>query len=123
MKKLKSYYMHLRNHQGMERKWIFPLAIGSIVSLFLLFLTTLSSSDGTPLLPFYRSLTASNSVFVESKLHPVPVSTLPPPPRLAYLISGSNGDGKMLKRTLEALYHPRNRYYHALYSHRRVISI
>lgn len=110
MKKLRSYYMHLRNHQGIERKWIFPLAIGSIVSLFLVFLTTLTSSDGTPLLPFYRSLTAANSVFVESKLHPVPVSTLPPPPRFAYLISGSNGDGKMLKRTLEALYHPRNRY-------------
>lgn len=111
MKKLKSYYMHLRNHHGgAERKWIFPLAIGSIVSLFLLFLTTLTSSDGTPLLPFYRSLTASNSVFVESKLHPVPVSNLPPPPRFAYLISGSNGDGNMLKRTLEALYHPRNRY-------------
>ena len=104
--------MHLRNQQGMgmERRWIFPLAIGSIVSLFLLFLTTLSSSDGTPLLPFYRSLTASSSVFVESKLRPAPVSALPPPPRLAYLISGSNGDGKALRRTLEALYHPRNRY-------------
>lgn len=110
MKKLKSYYMHFRNHQTMERKWIFPLAIGSIVSLFLLFLTTLTSSDGTPLLPFYRSLTAANSVFVESKLRPLPISTLPPPPRFAYLISGSNGDGKMLRRTLEALYHPNNRY-------------
>ncbi|PON54815.1 Glycosyl transferase [Trema orientale] len=111
MKKLKSYYMHLRQPQSsVERKWIFPLAIGSIVSLFLLFLTTLSSSDGTPLIPFYRSLTAYNSIFVESKLKPIPVSTLPPPPRFAYLISGSNGDGKMLKRTLEALYHPRNRY-------------
>ncbi|KAF4376631.1 hypothetical protein CsatB_021628 [Cannabis sativa] len=110
MKKLKSYYMHLRQPQSIERKWIFPLAIGSIVSLFLLFLTTLTSSDGTPLLPFYRSFTAYSSVFVESKLKPVPVSNLPPPPRFAYLVSGSNGDGKMLKRTLEALYHPRNSY-------------
>lgn len=110
MKRLKSYYMHLRHHQSMERKWIFPLAIGSIVSLFLLFLTTLTSPDGTPLLPFYRSISASSSVFVESKLHPLPVSYLPPPPRFAYLISGSNGDGNMLKRTLQALYHPRNRY-------------
>lgn len=102
--------MHLRQPQSVERKWIFPLAIGSIVSLFLLFLTTLTSSDGTPLLPFYRSLTSYSSVFVESKLRPVPVSNLPPPPRFAYLISGSNGDGRMLKRTLEALYHPRNQY-------------
>lgn len=110
MKRLRSYYMNLRHPQTMERKWIFPLAIGSIVSLSLLFLTTLTSPDGTTFLPFYRSLTASNSVFVESKLHVIPTSSLPPPPRLAYLISGSNGDGKMLKRTLEALYHPRNSY-------------
>ncbi|KDP32394.1 hypothetical protein JCGZ_13319 [Jatropha curcas] len=31
-------------------------------------------------------------------------------PRLAYLISGSAGDGVSLKRTLKALYHPRNQY-------------
>ncbi|KAM1175955.1 hypothetical protein EV1_028042 [Malus domestica] len=74
MKKLKSYHSHLRHHQIMELKWIFPLAIGSIVSLFLLFLTTLTSSDGTPLLPFYRSLSISRSVFIESKLHPIAMS-------------------------------------------------
>lgn len=102
--------MHLRHPQTMERKWIFPLAIGSILSLFLLFLTTLTSHDGTPLLPFYRSFYAPGSIFVESKLHPLPVSSLPPPPRLAYLISGSRGNGEMLKRTLLALYHPSNRY-------------
>ncbi|CAK9170027.1 unnamed protein product [Ilex paraguariensis] len=111
MKKLKSYYMHLRHPKTMERKWIFPLAIGSILSLFLLFLATLTSPDGTPLLPLYRYATSSSSsVFVESKLHPKPIATLPPPPRFAYLISGSNGDGNMLKRTLQALYHPNNRY-------------
>lgn len=111
MKKLKNYYLHLRHPPtSSERKWIFPLAVGSIVSLFLLFLATLSSPDGTPLLPIYRSVTASYSVFVESKLHPIPVSPLPPPPRFAYLISGSVGDGKSLKRTLLALYHPHNSY-------------
>ncbi|CAA3005821.1 beta-glucuronosyltransferase 14B-like [Olea europaea subsp. europaea] len=112
MKKLKNCYMHLRHPQTMERKWIFPLAIGSIVSLFLLFLTTLTSPDGVPLLPlqrYYSSATAA-SIFVESKLHPVPISILPPPPRLAYLISGSAGDGGMLRRTLQALYHPHNQY-------------
>ncbi|OAY29854.1 beta-glucuronosyltransferase GlcAT14A [Manihot esculenta] len=110
MKRLKSYYMHFRHHQAMERKWIFPLAIGSIVSLFLLFLTTLSFPDGTPLLPLYRSFSSFSSRFVEPKLQPIPVSNLPPPPRFAYLISGSAGDGNMLKRTLQALYHPNNRY-------------
>lgn len=96
----------------MERKWIFPLAIGSVVSLFLLFLTTLTSPDGTPLLPLhlYYSTSSAASIFVESKLRPIPISFLPPPPRFAYLISGSAGDGGMLKRTLLALYHPNNHY-------------
>ncbi|KAK4272041.1 hypothetical protein QN277_020644 [Acacia crassicarpa] len=110
MKKLKSYYMHLRHHHAFQRRWIFPIVIGSVLFLFVLCLATLTSPASTHLLPFYRSLTASYSVFVESKLHPIPVSSLPPPPRIAYFISGSNGDGNMLKRTLLALYHPHNRY-------------
>ncbi|XP_077212807.1 beta-glucuronosyltransferase GlcAT14B-like [Tasmannia lanceolata] len=97
---------------NMERKWILPLAIGSLVSLLLLFFTTLVTPDGLGFFPFRLAYhTASGSpIFVESKLHVTPISTLPPPPRLAYLISGSNGDGEMLKRTLLALYHPINRY-------------
>ncbi|GAA0158533.1 glycosyltransferase [Lithospermum erythrorhizon] len=112
MKKLKNYYLNIRHPHTMEKKWIFPLAVGSIVSLFLLFLATLSSSDGTPLLPLYRyySTASANSIFIESKLHPLPVSSAPPPPRFAYLISGSSGDGVSLKRTLLALYHPGNQY-------------
>ncbi|KMT17150.1 hypothetical protein BVRB_2g040610 [Beta vulgaris subsp. vulgaris] len=99
-----------------RRKWIFPLAIGSILSLFLLFLTTLTTSPSSPLLSFYRyssSLSSSSSsIFVESKLHPAPisVSNLPTPPRFAYLVSGSSGDGVSLKRTLLSLYHPHNQY-------------
>ncbi|KAJ8775056.1 hypothetical protein K2173_020060 [Erythroxylum novogranatense] len=111
MKKLKSYYMQFRHHQKTERRrWIFPLAIASIVFLFLLFLTTLTSYDGSPILSFSRSYSVLGSKFVESKLQPISVSTLPPPPRFAYLISGSTGDGNMLKRTLMSLYHPRNKY-------------
>ena len=102
--------MHFRHPPNMERRWIFLLAIGSMVSLFLLFLSLMTSPGGTSLFPFYKSLAVSSSFFVESKLHPVPVSSLPPPPRFAYLISGSIGEGNMLKRTLEALYHPINRY-------------
>ncbi|KAL8114642.1 hypothetical protein AgCh_021486 [Apium graveolens] len=90
---------------------MFPLAIASIVSLFLLFIGTLTCSDGTPVIPFYRYAALSDdSLFIESKLRVVPVSKLPPPPRLAYFISGSVGDGAMLKRTLLALYHPHNQY-------------
>ena len=47
--------------------------------------------------------------FVESKLRVSPTSK-DPIPILAYLISGSIGDGDSLKRTLTALYHPRNQY-------------
>lgn len=112
MKKLKNYYLNIRHPHTMEKKWIFPLAVGSIVSLFLLFLATLSSSNGTPLLPLYRyyASASASSIFIESKLRPLPVSASPPPPRFAYLISGSAGDGKSLIRTLMALYHPLNQY-------------
>ncbi|GAB4832176.1 Beta-glucuronosyltransferase GlcAT14A [Ancistrocladus abbreviatus] len=115
MKRLRNYCLKMRHPQSttMERKWLFPLAIGSVVSLFLLFLTTLTSPAGFPLLSvfLYRSAaSAASSVFVESKLRPLPISLLPPPPRFAYLISGSAGDGKMLQRTLLALYHPHNHY-------------
>ncbi|XP_014502833.1 beta-glucuronosyltransferase GlcAT14A [Vigna radiata var. radiata] len=112
MKKFKNYYMHLRHHHHhAERRWVFPLAVGSLLSLFLLFVATLTSPEGTPILPFYRSITAASySVFVESKLHPLPVPALPPPPRLAYLVSGSAGDGGAVRRVLLALYHPGNRY-------------
>ncbi|KAE9466543.1 hypothetical protein C3L33_01548, partial [Rhododendron williamsianum] len=74
-------------------RWILPLAIFSTLSLLLLFLTTLTFPPS-----------------VEPNLQPLPTSLLPPPPRLAYLVSGSVGDGPMLKRTLLALYHPSNRY-------------
>ncbi|KAL8266340.1 hypothetical protein R6Q59_003684 [Mikania micrantha] len=111
MKKFTSYYMHLRHPHTMERKWIYPVTIASIVTFFLLFLATLTSSDGTPLLPLYRYYAgAPASVFVEHKLRPIPIPVLPPPPRFAYLISGSKLESAMLRRTLLALYHPNNRY-------------
>ncbi|KAG6483999.1 hypothetical protein ZIOFF_060792 [Zingiber officinale] len=111
-----------------DRKWIAPLAIGATVSLvLLLFLTTLSSPDfplallPLSLLPSALLSHPSNPfaalyapVFVESKLRPAPPASLlgndRPPPRLAYLISGTVGDGNMIRRVLLALYHPANRY-------------
>ncbi|KAG0470858.1 hypothetical protein HPP92_017558 [Vanilla planifolia] len=119
MKSLSSF--HCRS-PGLDRKWIVPLAIGSIVSLLLLFLTTLSSPEAAvslvpfSFLPSFISSSAASAFykpsFVESKLRASsPLSnTLHLPPRLAYLISGTAGDGPMLKRTLEALYHPTNCY-------------
>ncbi|KAL0725117.1 hypothetical protein Bca4012_039716 [Brassica carinata] len=119
MKKIRSYYSNARHHHhhhhhhSSERRWIlFPIAIASIFALFLLFLTTLTSP--ARFLPFTRPVlltgSGSSSSFAESKIKPKPVSSLPSPPRFAYLISGSAGDGKSLRRTLLALYHPSNRY-------------
>ncbi|CAO2841298.1 unnamed protein product [Amaranthus hypochondriacus] len=47
--------------------------------------------------------------FVESKIRISPISKNPLP-KIAYLISGSRGDGESLKRTLKAVYHPWNEY-------------
>ncbi|XP_010531794.1 PREDICTED: beta-glucuronosyltransferase GlcAT14A [Tarenaya hassleriana] len=115
MKRLRSYYANMRHQQqASERKWIFfPLMIGSMFAFFLLFLTALTSPEGTRFLPFARPVLLSgsgSSVFVESKLKSQTITSSPAPPRFAYVISGSAGDGGALRRTLLALYHPNNRY-------------
>ncbi|MED6144737.1 Beta-glucuronosyltransferase GlcAT14A, variant 2 [Stylosanthes scabra] len=102
--------------QQRKRIVVFRLGIATLLFLFTLLLfaaTTLTS----PILSSYilpTSITASitRSLFVESKLHslPIPPTSDSVPPRLAYLISGSKGDAQALTRTLLALYHPRNRY-------------
>eukprot|EP01018_Ginkgo_biloba_P010271 Gb_33176 [translate_table: standard] len=115
MKKLMQMHFSLAR---MERKWILPLAFCSLVSLFLVVLflnvgeiyshNSLQSILST--FPFGSVLSQSKPVFVESKIPTPAPSALPGPPRLAYLISGSKGDGEKLKRTLAALYHPLNQY-------------
>ncbi|CAA6658422.1 unnamed protein product [Spirodela intermedia] len=39
-----------------------------------------------------------------------PVEFEPEPPRIAYLITGTKGDNMRMRRTLQAVYHPRNQY-------------
>ena len=58
-----------------------------------------SSSSSSSLLSSSSSSSSSSSV-----------SPFPSTPRLAYVISGSKGDGLQARRTLLALYHPRNQY-------------
>eukprot|EP01018_Ginkgo_biloba_P024920 Gb_00733 [translate_table: standard] len=100
----------------MERKWVIPFAMSSILLLFLMFITTfiLGISSETTIYsvisPLRRGLDSAQYDFVESKITTTSPSTSPPPPRIAYLISGSKGDGERLKRTLQALYHPLNQY-------------
>ena len=121
MKKLKHYYHHhlpqpLSPQQQRKRIVVFRLGIATLLSLFLLLLlaaTILTSPIlSSYLLPKSITATITRSLFVESKLHtlPIPSPSSDSLPRLAYLISGSAGDAHALKRTLLALYHPRNRY-------------
>ncbi|OIT38424.1 PREDICTED: beta-glucuronosyltransferase GlcAT14B-like [Nicotiana attenuata] len=87
-----------------KTKWMLPLVFAILISIFLIIFISTKT-------PFQKSPNkAKVPIFVESKLHTSqtrPISTIP---RLAYLISGSSGDGVSLKRTLKALYHPLNQY-------------
>ncbi|PHU07949.1 hypothetical protein BC332_24438 [Capsicum chinense] len=88
-----------------KTKWMFPLAFAVLVSFFLI-IFTLSTKT-----PFQKlSKKAKVPIFVESRLHISPTRPISTIPRLAYLISGSSGDGESIKRTLKALYHPLNQY-------------
>lgn len=92
-----------------KKKWFLALGFTLLVSTILIFLTVFTSSN--PSTQFYRRSHVKKQVphFVESKLE-VSETSKDSVPRLAYLISGSMGDGESLKRTLKALYHPRNQY-------------
>lgn len=88
-----------------KTKWIFPLAFAILISFFLIIFTLFTKT------PFQKSpIKAKVPIFVESRLHISPTRPISTIPKLAYLISGSSGDGESLKRTLKALYHPLNRY-------------
>ncbi|EOY13015.1 PREDICTED: beta-glucuronosyltransferase GlcAT14A isoform X2 [Theobroma cacao] len=105
---------------NMERKWVFPLVISSLICMFLLvtsFNMGLVSSvyrinSLFSIFPAHISMNQRKPGYAESKINQ---GALPPPPgptipRFAYLVSGSKGDLEKLWRTLHALYHPRNQY-------------
>ncbi|KAM7250325.1 hypothetical protein ACFE04_022208 [Oxalis oulophora] len=101
----------------MEKKWLFPLVMSSVLCIFLIatsFNMGLISSLHTinSILSIFPSHVLTNQTtpeFVDEKLNSTPA--LPPKlPRFAYLVSGSKGDSEKLWRTLKALYHPRNHY-------------
>lgn len=98
-----------------EKRWAFPIAMASIVSLFLFAtcfnLGTVSSSYKTIFPSFNPRISANKTTmnFSEENIQSPPPSP-PPLPRFAYLVSGSKGDLNKLWRTLQALYHPWNYY-------------
>ncbi|XP_009610397.1 beta-glucuronosyltransferase GlcAT14B-like [Nicotiana tabacum] len=87
-------------------KWFNPLIFALLISSFFI-ICILSTGN-----PFYQASVKAQDqlIFVESRLHIAPTRPITTIPRLAYLISGSSGDGESLKRTLKALYHPLNQY-------------
>ncbi|XP_006841769.2 beta-glucuronosyltransferase GlcAT14B [Amborella trichopoda] len=109
------------NHSGRpfsDRRWLLPFMATSLVSLTLLLaaafgLLSPPYSNNSLSLKFVSFSRTDDPVgyFVESDLKnqkpPIRVSE---PPRIAYLIAGTKGDGPRIRRVLQALYHPRNRY-------------
>ncbi|KAL9267724.1 Beta-glucuronosyltransferase GlcAT14B-like protein [Drosera capensis] len=101
---------------NMERKWAFPLVISSFICIFLLatsFNMGIFSSSHTinSLLFSCLSTRRAEPVFVDYSIsQPPPPPAELPPPRFAYLISGSKGDLEKLWRTLKSVYHPLMQY-------------
>ncbi|KAG6494007.1 beta-glucuronosyltransferase GlcAT14B-like [Zingiber officinale] len=84
---------------AMERRRLWPLLL---ISISLVLLSVAASTLG--LLPYFRTVFYLPSPPQAAEPEGLRV------PRLAYLVSGSNGDLERLWRALWALYHPRNLY-------------
>ncbi|BFG40076.1 hypothetical protein CerSpe_263500 [Prunus speciosa] len=97
------------NKPQKKKKWFLPLVLSLLLSTLLIFVTVFTSSSSSSSRLYKTRVKNELPHFVESKLK-VSATSKDPVPRLAYLISGSMGDGESLKRTLKALYHPRNQY-------------
>ncbi|KAM7275767.1 hypothetical protein ACFE04_017633 [Oxalis oulophora] len=78
---------------GTEKKWLFTLFSGSLLSLILLLLYSISG---------FSSPQATFTSIVRHGAHY--------PPSFAYYIYGGRGDKDRVFRLLLAVYHPRNRY-------------
>ncbi|KAK9150136.1 hypothetical protein Syun_008445 [Stephania yunnanensis] len=106
---------------NMEKKWVFPVVVGTLICAFLFFaflnmglFTSLRAIHSIFSVFPTRVFNQTDPIFFEKKvLWPSPPPPPPPGPslpRLAYLVSGSKGDLDKLWRTLRALYHPLNQY-------------
>ncbi|KAE8687900.1 Slow growth 1-like protein [Hibiscus syriacus] len=94
-----------------KKSWFLLLTFSLLLSTLLIIISLTSTSSISSFLihAHTRRPKTPLPLFVESKLHAAPTSSNPVP-KLAYLISGSAGEGVSLMRTLKALYHPRNQY-------------
>jgi beta-glucuronosyltransferase len=103
-------------HIHAHRRWAAPLLASVMLSSLLIFASLFSSSSRALLLSFspLPSAATADPLFVEAKLRQQMRAEERPTrsavPRIAYLVSGSAGDGAALRRTLRARYHPANTY-------------
>lgn len=86
---------------SLDRTWLLPLISITLLSVIIILTVNGSHRESSSTVNF--SLDDQPNVgdhqFGQPRL-----------PRLAYLISGTKGDGQRLKRVLQAVYHPRNYY-------------
>ncbi|GFZ11004.1 core-2/I-branching beta-1,6-N-acetylglucosaminyltransferase family protein [Actinidia rufa] len=81
-----------------NRKWLIPLLFVSTISLIVVLIASPAQDKSN------RTANSSEDSDANSGGRP------PEPPRLAYLLSGTGGDGRRMRRLLLAAYHPRNYY-------------
>ncbi|KAJ0031916.1 hypothetical protein Pint_13028 [Pistacia integerrima] len=105
---MENYNNNIKPQSQKKQKWFLSLVFSLLLSTLLIVVSVSFSSNSTRL---YNRAYVQNPrpKFVEQQLHVLSTSS-EKIPRLAYLISGSKGDGDSLRRTLKALYHPRNQY-------------
>ncbi|PKU85902.1 beta-glucuronosyltransferase GlcAT14B-like [Dendrobium catenatum] len=103
-----------------DRRWLLPFLASLLVSVTLL-LATLSglfsphySEDSmTPDIVLFTGMDNSdwNSIDLENSKDVERHSLVEiEAPRIAYLLTGTKGDSQRMRRTLQAIYHPRNQY-------------
>lgn len=102
---------------NMEKKWVFPLVLSSILCVFLLatslnmgLVSSLHTINSIFSIFPSRVGNQTSTVFADGKVNQTAPPLPPSIPKFAYLISGSKGDLDKLWRTLHTLYHPWNYY-------------
>lgn len=98
-----------------DRRWVVPFFASLLVSVTLLLATLFgifSSSYGGDFNTF-DTIEDSEEFTIDSEFDrglSKSESLKEEAPRIAYLISGTKGDSQRMRRTLQAVYHPRNQY-------------
>uniref|UniRef100_A0A0D9X4A8 4-coumarate--CoA ligase n=1 Tax=Leersia perrieri TaxID=77586 RepID=A0A0D9X4A8_9ORYZ len=110
-----------------DRRWLLPFLTSLLISLTLLLASStglfsppsLSPSSSSSILIDITTFESSNSGELNSSSiefdNPDDAAVNSDaaggdPPRIAYLLEGTKGDGIRMRRTLQAIYHPRNHY-------------